>query len=521
LKPITITFNKGVQFPPKLGTLILKPASDGKAAYAQNIDVSNDEYGNSAIVPGPALTTIGSNSELTGVPFVRQFYGNTISPTGYLYFGQSLLGTKTVIRRVKDILSGSTPTIDTTGSMTIDHSSHANLEIVDMVARPTSGGDFIIYVAIKDDSDTAVYKFNAGDGSPSASLVQANGNFTGGYTRQFLVYSTFDNNIYWIGQSRVSSFDTSDSYTIAKLALGLPLGAYATAGADWQQQLVVAYSNQQFGDFSLRKSGGKAGVALWDYYSPGINRNIPAPCRYISALVNAPDGSLLVFGGVDEGKSSIYTFNGYGFNLVTQYIGDMPHSRHSVDFDAQGRIVWQTADGQFCRFDRASGIFEHLGSITTGSSAGGLLAKGIGSPSGNEFFVASGSGSTYTMKKVQVGSYIGDGGGADTINTPLTASGIQTLPPKSNIQWATLNLTKPLESGERVELRIYKNGSTDYVTYLTMDYSIDGAISSKREDITLDNINSFNAVPVWKQADGLTTAPPVLSVEVMPGITQD
>jgi hypothetical protein len=49
-----------------------------------------------------------------------------------------------------------------------------------------------------------------------------------------------------------------------------------------------------------------------------------------------------------------------------------------------------------------------------------------------------------------------------------------------------------------------------------MDYGEDGAISSKREVKTLDNINSYNLVVAWKQADGLTTAPPVLpaSVEV-------
>lgn len=502
-----------------LGTLKLKPTSDGKAAYAQNIDVSNDEYGNSAVVPGPALTTIGVNSELTGVPTTRQFYGENLTPAGYLWFSQGLLGTKNVIRRITNILSGSTPVIDTGVSVTIAPGG-ANPTITDMVRRLTSSTE-LIYVAIKDDTAVYVYRFDANDGT-SLSLTATVAGWTGGYTDPILVYSSFDNNIYLIGQGRVDSINTSNVQGVSALALGLPLSTYATAAADWQQQLVIASSSNKFGLFSTRNSGGRASIAIWDYFSPGLARNIAAPCRHISALVPSPDGQLLVFGGVDEGKSSIYIFTGYGFQLLTQYIGDLPRSRHSVEFDSQGRICFQTADGQLCRYNRTTGIFEHLGSITTGSSAGGLLAKGIGSPAGNEFFAASGTGSTYTMKKVQFGSYIGDGGGADTINTPLVASGIQTLPPKSNIQWATLNLTKPLESGERVELRIYKNGSTtDYVTYLTMDYSIDGAISSKREDITLDNINSFNAVPVWKMADGNQTAPPVLSVEVMPGITQD
>lgn len=517
MKPITISYSKGIQFPPKLGTLSLKPTGEGKAAYAQNIDVANDEYGNGAVVPGPALTTIDNNSALSGVPFLRQFYGLSSPERGYLYFAQGLLGTKTIIRRIKNIISGSTPSIDTdvATSMTVNHGpGHTNQTFVDFVLRPSTGTNSYIYVSGHDDTDSWVYKFFGAADNVSLSLVATNTDFDT-LTDQFLVFSTFDNNIYWIGQDRVSSIDVSDIVTTNKLALGLPKGSYASCGVDWQQQLVVCYSTDTYGNFSGRNRAGRSGIVLWDYVSPSISRNIPAPCRFISVLIQAPDGQLLVFGGVDEGKSSIYSFTGYGFQLLTQYIGDMPRSRHSVEFDSQGRIVFVTADGYLCRYDRQSGIFENLG---TGSSTGGLLAKGIGSPAGNEFFMGSGAGSTYMMKKVQFGSYIGDGAGADTVNTPLVADGIRVLPPHSNIQWATLNLAKPLETGERVELRIYKNGSTtDYVTYLTMDYSIDGAISSKREEITLDNINSFNAVPVWKMADGNQTAPPVLSVEVMPG----
>lgn len=518
MKPITISFSKGTQFPPKLGTLILKPTVEGKAAYAQNIDLSNDEYGNGVVVPGPVLTNIGNNSELTGVPTTKEIWNEASTPTGSLYFGQRLLGTKNVVKRIKSILSGSTPVIDTAFTNgSIDHLSHANQEIVDMVIRPVSQGDSTIYVALKDDTDCTLWSFSANNGNPIPILVATNGNFTGGYTDQFLVASSFDNNLYWIGQQRVSSIDTSNNLTVAKLSLGLPLNSYATCGVDWQQQLIIAYTTSSSGQFTQRLNGTRAGVAIWDYFSPGIIRNISAPCRYISALINAPDGQLLAFGGVDEGKSSIYSFNGYGFQLITQYIGDLPRSRHSVEFDGQGRILWNTADGQLCRYDRTTGIFEHLGSITTGSSAGGLLAKGIGSPTGNEFFVASGTGTTYTMKKVQFGSYAGDGDTTDMVNTPLVVSGIQTLPQGSNIQAITLHLAKSLETGEKVELRIYANGSTTPTTYFTMSYANDGAISSKREAITLDNINSFSLAVAWKQADGLTTAPPVLSAEVEPG----
>src|SRR4051812_16256511 len=101
MKPMTISFDKGIQFPPQLGTLKLKPAAEGKASYAQNIDISSDEYGNGTVVPGPALTTIDNNSELTGVPFIRQFFGfGGAALLGYLYFAEGILGAKNVIRRI-------------------------------------------------------------------------------------------------------------------------------------------------------------------------------------------------------------------------------------------------------------------------------------------------------------------------------------------------------------------------------------------------------------------------------------
>jgi hypothetical protein len=512
MKPIEIIFSKGTQFPPKLGTLILKPTTPGKASYTQNIDVSSDEYGNSSIVPGPALTAITNNSELTGVPAFRQFYGENISPQGYLWFSQGLLGSASnVVRRIKNIVSGSTPQIDTGTSVTISPGG-TNPTITDLTRRVVTSTE-LIYVAIKDDTASYVYSFDASDGTGSTLRATIAG-WTGGFTDPILVYSTFDNNIYIIGQNRVDSLSIAHSQTINALALGLPLSTYATAAVDWQQQLVVASSSNKYGLFSTRKSGGRANLAIWDYVSPGITRNIPAPCRHISALVPTPDGTLLVFGGVDEGKSSIYQFTGYGFNLITQYIGDMPRSRHSVEFDGQGRIVWLTADGFLCRYDRSSGVFENLGRTY---STGGLLAKGIGSPIGNEFFVGVGQGTTYEMDIVSFGTYAGDNNGTDSTNTPMAISGTEILPPGTTIAAATLNLNKPLETGEKVILRIYKNGSiTDYVDYLTMEYSADGAISSKREVKTLENINVFHVAAVYKMTSGSATAPPVLSVTIEP-----
>ncbi len=509
MKPIQIHFNKGIQFPPKLGTVILKPTVEGMMAYAQNIDTSNDEYGSGVIVPGPALTTIDNNSELSGVPFAKSFYGSSALAQGYVYFMQGILGTKTIIRRIKDVISGSTPTLDTGGIMTANHLNHTNQVLVDIITRSTITGDYI-YVSGKDDNDTWVYKFSGNSLTPSLDLVATITNFTGGYTDVFFVLGTDNNILYWIGKNRIDSIDTSDTHNVNALANGLPLSTYASAGADWQGKMWIALSTDAFGDFDRRKSAGKASIVWWDYVSTSIETSpIPAPCRYISAVIPDPNGQLLVFGGVDEGKSSIYEFTGYGFRLLYSYIGDLPRSRHSVEFDGQGRIVFLTYDGQLCRFDRATGKFDHL---ATGSSSGGMLAKGIGAPVGNEFFTGTGVGSTYTLSKVQFGSYIGDDDAdTDTTATPMAISGIQTLPQGSNIQAITLHLARTLLSNEKLELRIYKNGSTTYDVYMTMDGTdVNDLVSSKRVALTLDNINSFSLSVAWKQTNGLTTAPPVL-----------
>lgn len=505
-----IPFNKGTQFPAKLASVILKQSGEGLAGYTQNIDVQNDEYGNQVSVPGPALTTITNNSQLTGVPFAKLFFGSSALSIGYLYFLQGILGTKNIIRRIKDVISGSTPSIDTAGSMTTDHGpSHANQKLVDIIFRKDGSGNNYAYVAGKDDTDTWVMKFDPSAVTPSLADVVTNANFTGGFTDQFLVLGS-DGNIYWIGQQRVSSIDTSDSLTVNKLANKLPMDLYASCGTDWNTQLMIACSTDAFGDFDRRKSAGAAAIIVWDYTSPSFVRRVPAPCRYISALIPHPDGMLLAFGGVDEGKSSLYEFTGYGFRLLTSYIGDMPRSRHSVEIDSQGRILWQTADGQVCRYDKTSGTFEHLNSISTDSSAGGILAKLIGSPIGNEFVAASGAGSTYVAKRVNFGSYTGDGDVAvDTINTPLRISGTEILPPKSTILSICLYLSRGMMPDEKVELRLYKNGSTNYTVYLTMSYTANGTVALKREVITVSEVDSYNLGIAFKMADGATTAPPV------------
>jgi len=513
-KPILIPLNGGIQFPPKLGTLILKKTASGKLAYAQNVDSANDEYGQGAITPGPALVTIGGNSELTGVPFAKTFVGVSGGGIGYLWFLQGLLGAKTIIRRVKDLISGSVPVIDTAGSMTVNHGpDHANQVLVDILLRVTSGQSFEVYVSGKDDTDTWVYKFVGDSGSPSLAAVATNANFTSGLTDQFMVLGS-NNIIYWIGRRRVSSISTADVYVTDALANGLPLGSFASAGTDWNELLAVAVCYDAYGGFDRRLSAGRAEVILWDRVSPNFNKRIPAPCRYISVLKPDPEGNLIAFGGINEGKASIYEVTSYGMRHLYSYIGDLPRSHHSVEFDGQGRILFVTADGQHCRFDRSSGQFDHLGTIATASSAGGLLARALGSPLGNEFLMASGSGSTYTMKRVAYGSFVGDGGGSDGVTTPLAVSGIEEMPYNSTISKLTMRLTRPLQTGEKVVLRAYINGSTTPKDVLTMDYSVDGAkVSKEATKIGLTKINNISFAAAWKMADASATAPAVLPIE--------
>src|SRR5579872_404418 len=58
---IEIAFNQGIASPPQLGTVILKPTSQGKVAYAQNVTVSNDKYGDTVVTPGPYINPFTSN----------------------------------------------------------------------------------------------------------------------------------------------------------------------------------------------------------------------------------------------------------------------------------------------------------------------------------------------------------------------------------------------------------------------------------------------------------------------------
>jgi hypothetical protein len=512
---LQVQLNKGVQAPAKLGTVILKPAAEGHLSYAQNVDISNDEYGNGVLTPGPALVTITNNSTLTGTPWVKTAYLSPSTSTGVIFIAGGTLGATDVVYRVTDVEAGQTPQIDNTNTRQITHGAHTGEVIDDIIFRTNKSthaahpSDKYVYVIGHDDTDGFVRGFDATDATMTLDTDFTIPGWVAGREPKMLLAS--DDETY-VGYGNTIFMLPGAENTLTTV-LDLPVYAGVTALAEWQLMAAIGYHNSdQTPTFAERKGGGKSGIIIWDFTESSFERDIPCPSRFISAIVNDPDGSLLVFGGVDEGRCTIYNFNGYGFDPLYTYIGDLPRSKHSVDFDGIGRLVFQTVDGQICRFDKRSGIFEHLSSITTGSSAGALLTRLVGG-SGNEFLAVSGTGSTYTAKRMTFGNYIGDdASGSDTALTPLAISELITLSPRSMLNWTEVRLNKNLASGEKVEIRLYKDGSATPLVLGSLSFATDGAIAGKKIHLRKYGIDNMAIGVAWKQADALATAPGIVAV---------
>lgn len=512
---ITVPLALGIQPPVKLGTLTPKLTSASALAYAQNINIQNDEYGHGVAVPGPALIAITGNATLTGVPTVKAYYIDPPASDGLMFLGGGSIGATDLITRIKDIEPGLTPSIDTSNTRQVIHGAHTGVVIDDIIFRQNSGthathaGIKYVYIFGHDDTDGFCRGFDATDDTMAFDTEFTLSNLTAGNRPKACIgadgeiYVGYGNDIFYMP-------DTENGVTVLVKS---PVSTAVTDLVDWNLKLAVALSNTgQVTNFTQRKGGGTSSVMLWDYVSPTFERIVPCPSVHISALVPDPDGSLLVFGGVDEGRTTLYAFNGYGFNPLCSYIGDMPRSRHSVDFDSQGRILWQTVDGQICRYDKLGQIFEHLGTITTGSSAGGVFARLLGA-TGNEFFAVSGTGSTYSGKRVSMDAYIGDGDAADGVTTPIIVSPQVRFPEgKVTINNIELVLNGALVSGDNLELRLYRNGSATAIAY--------GAdINSTADGTTLSSIRREQAEPdtfvahvgvAFKAADARATSPGVI-----------
>lgn len=512
-----IQLNTTVQEPAKLGSIILKPTSGGRLSYAQNIQTTNLEYGDGVLVPGPSLVTLTNNAVLTGIPCAKVYdpVNSYILVAESEYIAGSEIGATDYLRRIEGVASGQTPDVgsDAGDSLQLTHSGHSAVKILDMTGR-ADGAINYAYVAGKDATDGWVQKVRIDSGTLSATTITTLSTFN--VQRNIRIYRASDDIIYIFHASQVDSIDTSDVYSNSVFTL--PDGYATTEVVEWNDFMAIAYNNIFTANISQRKSAGSSGVLLWNMVdTTRFEKDLYCPARYISALVKKPDGSLIAFGSLDEGLTSIYVVNISGFHEQYTYIGEPPRNRHSVDFDSRGRMIWQTIDGEICRYNFADKKFEHITSSNCSDGHAGLLCHLAGG-AGNEFLVASGTDAatdTFNISRVTFGNYIGDADVAEDIYaTPLAVSGLEFLPPNSTIVSITLHLTKQLATGEKITLRVYKNGSTTGSDYMDMEFAVDAAISSKKKSIPLINVSNYALGVAYKQADAHATAPPVVFAEV-------
>lgn len=524
---LTVDFNKGIMPPARIGTLQLKPTTNGVLSYAQNIDLDNDEYGAGLVVPGPALTTITNNSELTGVLFAKAlFTSDTAIGFEYIVLAEGLLGATNKLRIVSGVKNGGTPQISTTNATVLhndaagDDTGHTGIVINDITEYRDAGGNTRIILVGRDATDEFLMKATISSGGGIIGTFSQISTVSTRDGHRMKLFVGDDNKVYvsrGVTPAALLSVD-ADLTTVTTSKFTMPQGKAVTAMGKYGQSAAIAYSSAEDGDFATRKAAATSGVILWDYVSAqAFIKDIPVPTNHISVVINDPSGATLLFGGLDQGKTTLFELNGYGVSPLVSYIGDMPYSRHSVTFDSQGRILWLTVDGQLMRYNKSIAKLEHLSTVSVTAGYGGILSKLLGG-TGNDFLLAGGtdaSPDTFICKRVIFGSYVGDDdAGSDGITTPLAVSGQRVVPHNSAISAITLFLSRPLQTGEKIILRTYENGSTTANSYMTMEYVSDGAVSAKREVLTRPDLNNFALGIVYKQADGATTAPAVITAEV-------
>lgn len=529
MKPGTleISFNQGVAAPPKLGTLILKPTPSGKLSYAQNVTNSNDKYGDNVVTPGPYINAFSTSLSNT-VYWKAVISQNVSSKNGQMWVAYA--GGSTV-DYIKGINSGSGPSYETSGTVSLSVSGHTPL-ISDMVSSGEPGG------GIGTEYVFASLNENAG-GNAWIAMFQSSGSISYGTLSSTtaagvlpMIKTQFDGKIYIGNNVKIDVLDPSKS----SLAAAITLGAIGTSGqaipnewnitalGEWNNLLVVAANTESPGDFSRRLGGGQSRIFFFDVAgNPTGNFKtnfVNSSSHYISVLFTDLSGNLLAFGGVDEGRTTIYEYNGYGFIPLFSYIGDMPRNRHSVCYDAQGRLMWITCNGQICRLtasqliavsaEEQAGGFEHIGTIGT-SGTGGILANL--QSTGNDFVVSG----LITLANISFtgGNFTGWSGSYDT-GTPLVVSGIQSLPPKSIITKVTTYLNKALQQGESLDVNFYLQGTSGLqgTNLGSLNYGNDGAIANKQIRTSQYQMDEFALGAAWTTSNGTTTVPGLLKITV-------
>ena len=111
----------------------------------------------------------------------------------------------------------------------------------------------------------------------------------------------------------MDQIDSGDAYTAA--AFTMPTGYIGTEIEEWNDLMVFAYHVGKNTGIGNRREKGSSGIILWNLISTNnFERDIVCPTTYISAMKRKSDGNLIVFGSQKLGMTTIYLFDGYGFN---------------------------------------------------------------------------------------------------------------------------------------------------------------------------------------------------------------
>ena len=520
MESLQIDISQGIGNPPQVngGAIILRPTekqyinqqvNSGKMSYAQNVNVQNDKYGREIVLPGPYLKQFTSTSP--GI-YLKAPYTDT-----ELWFAN---GTGTTMDFIKNIAAGGTPTYDNTHTVTATTTAAGIVDMeFAMLQNSSASAIYVVFQLTSGIPNTFIAYFQ---GSGNSMSVNASLSNTSTGSPIVMIKTQFNSKIYVASGQRIDRVDTAvnpfSQTSVAKAAIGtsglaIPSPWSFTALGEWNGKLVGAASSASSPDFTARNGSGQSRIFFWDIANNPLGdfttTYVSSPSHYISVLLTDLSGNLLAFGGVDEGRTTIYQYNGYGFQSIFSYIGDMPRNRHSVTFDSIGRLVWVTADARICRYDRDNDIFDYLGVAGATATNGGILTNL--QSTGYDFLVAGGG----WLSSVNLGAFVAGGTTDDAISTPLAISGLKSIPQQSVIRNVTPALHKALEMGEKIEVRLYPS-NYDVSTYTvlgSLDYSIDGAITSKNVRTLQANQTEFAIGYAWKTT-ATTTAPGILSTNV-------
>ena len=494
----------------------------GFLTHGQNIDTENDEFGRGQLLPGPALTNVNGQANMTGVAFLAAVAtSSAATPFEFMYLGEGILGATNMIRVMTGVKVGGTPTINATGK-TVTHNDaagvdtgHTGVVLQDMVYSVDASVNLRLILIGVDATDVWIQKVTVQTGAaPNLStLIQVNVPTSLLAAEHHLMIGE-DGVIYFTRYAAFQSYlgkVATDHSTVTASAFTMPSGLGISALGKYQTFAAIGYCTTNPGTFAERNAGGKSGIIVWDYVHPTqFISDVPCPANYISAIVKRPNGQTLVFGGLDEGKTTLYEFYGYGFRNIVSYVGEMPRNNHSVSFDGQGRIVWLTCDGQFMRYDFDQSKLEPLDFMDITAGKGGIctvLLSGID----YEFLLGggkSGTPNTFPTPRVRFGTYRGDGDAAnDTVATPLAIMSPEFLSPNSIVESVELRFNRNLISGDKLVVRLYTEGSATPIDFGTVSFAGDGAIATKLIRSQQYNIDSVHIGVAWKTADEATTVP--------------